>query len=151
MIVLRTPKGWTGPRFVDGLPVLNSFRAHQVPLTAVRKDDGQLDQLKDWLASYKPAELFDATADNVVRPSTIAILPKDTTKRLGQVAITYKGYKALKCPDWQPFATKKNVEESPMKAIGRYLAEIVKHNVSTAFFIGARAYLDFLLADICLL
>ncbi|KAK9895905.1 D-xylulose 5-phosphate/D-fructose 6-phosphate phosphoketolase [Cystobasidium minutum MCA 4210] len=131
MIVLRSPKGWTGPRTVDGLPVLNSFRAHQVPLMQARTDKGQLQQLKDWLASYKPLELFDPSANNIVKPKTIAILPKDPSKRLGQRKITYDGYQPLNCPEWIPFATKKNQEESPMKAIGRYLAEIVKLNPKT--------------------
>lgn len=97
-----------------------------------RTDKGQLQQLKDWLASYKPLELFDPSASNIVKDKTIAILPKDPSKRLGQRKITYDGYQALQCPDWIPFATKKNQEESPMKAVGRYLAEIVKLNVSVS-------------------
>ena len=102
-------------------------------MTAARTDDTQLDQLKDWLASYKPFELFDPSLSNIVKPETIAILPKDPSKRLGQLKITYDGYQPLNCPDWIPYATKKNQEESPMKAIGRYLAEIVKLNVSPPF------------------
>ena len=57
MIVLRTPKGWTGPKVVDGLQIENSFRAHQVPITMEKPEHMQL--LKDWLLSYKPEELFD--------------------------------------------------------------------------------------------
>jgi xylulose-5-phosphate/fructose-6-phosphate phosphoketolase len=59
MIILRTPKGWTGPQFVDGLPVEGTFRSHQVPLPAPRTDPGQLAQLEEWMLSYRPAELFD--------------------------------------------------------------------------------------------
>ncbi|MFE9696179.1 phosphoketolase [Streptomyces sp. NPDC006270] len=60
MIVLRTPKGWTGPEEVDGLPVENTWRSHQVPLPGVRDNPEHLRQLEAWLRSYRPEELFDA-------------------------------------------------------------------------------------------
>jgi xylulose-5-phosphate/fructose-6-phosphate phosphoketolase len=59
-IVLRTPKGWTGPKVVDDQPVEGTFRAHQVPLANVRQDPDQLAQLEHWLRTYRPDELFDA-------------------------------------------------------------------------------------------
>ena len=59
MIVLRTPKGWTGPAMVDGLPVEGTWRAHQVPLAHVRDNPAHLALLEQWLRSYRPAELFD--------------------------------------------------------------------------------------------
>src|SRR5437879_548733 len=59
VIVLRTPKGWTGPREVDGVPVEGTWRAHQIPLAAVRNNPDHLRQLEDWLRSYRPEELFD--------------------------------------------------------------------------------------------
>ncbi|MFE9851509.1 phosphoketolase [Streptomyces sp. NPDC005576] len=59
MIVLRTPKGWTGPAEVDGLPVEGTWRAHQVPLSGVRDNPDHLRQLEAWLRSYRPGELFD--------------------------------------------------------------------------------------------
>ncbi|WIM97317.1 phosphoketolase family protein [Actinoplanes oblitus] len=59
MIVLRTPKGWTGPKIVDGLQVEGTWRAHQVPLTAARDDIAHLDALHAWMSSYRPDELFD--------------------------------------------------------------------------------------------
>ena len=58
MIVLRTPKGWTGPAEVDGLPVEGTWRAHQVPLAEVRTNPAHLRQLEDWMRSYRPADLF---------------------------------------------------------------------------------------------
>ncbi|WP_205325467.1 phosphoketolase [Glycomyces sp. YM15] len=61
MIILRTPKGWTGPRELDGLPVEGTWRSHQVPLGSVREEPAQLAALEDWLRSYHPEELFDAT------------------------------------------------------------------------------------------
>ncbi|GLX01390.1 phosphoketolase family protein [Microtetraspora sp. NBRC 16547] len=60
MIVLRTPKGWTGPREVDGLPVEGTWRAHQVPLADVRDHPDRLAALEEWMRSYRPDELFDA-------------------------------------------------------------------------------------------
>ena len=60
MIVLRTPKGWTGPKEVDGLPVEGTWRAHQVPLTDVREKPEHLAALEAWMRSYRPEELFDA-------------------------------------------------------------------------------------------
>ncbi|MEJ7705143.1 MAG: hypothetical protein WKF47_16515 [Geodermatophilaceae bacterium] len=61
MIVLRTPKGWTGPQEVDGLPVEGTFRAHQVPLAETRTERrAPRRMLEQWLRSYRPEELFDA-------------------------------------------------------------------------------------------
>src|SRR5438309_353960 len=60
MIVLRSPKGWTGPKVVDGKPVENTWRAHQVPLAELQSKPEHLHQLEEWMRSYKPEELFDA-------------------------------------------------------------------------------------------
>ncbi|HEX4057779.1 MAG TPA: phosphoketolase family protein, partial [Galbitalea sp.] len=60
MIVLKTPKGWTGPKFVDGLPVENTWRAHQVPIASVRDKPEHLHQLQEWMESYKIGELLNA-------------------------------------------------------------------------------------------
>ncbi|WP_199040730.1 phosphoketolase family protein [Glycomyces salinus] len=65
MIVLRTPKGWTGPEEVDGLPVEGTWRAHQVPLANVRENPEHLAMLEEWMRSYRPEELFDATGKPV--------------------------------------------------------------------------------------
>ena len=62
MVILRTPKGWTGPKFVDGLQIEGTFRAHQVPIAQVRENPEHLAQLEEWMRSYRPEELFDATA-----------------------------------------------------------------------------------------
>ncbi|HET9754695.1 MAG TPA: phosphoketolase family protein [Myxococcales bacterium] len=61
MIVLRTPKGWTGPKQVDGVQVEGTFRAHQVPLPGVRENPEHLAALESWMKSYRPEELFDAS------------------------------------------------------------------------------------------
>jgi xylulose-5-phosphate/fructose-6-phosphate phosphoketolase len=59
MLILRTPKGWTGPKVVDGLPIEGTFRAHQIPIAEVRTNPDHLAQLESWLRSYRPEELFD--------------------------------------------------------------------------------------------
>ena len=59
MLVLRTPKGWTGPKFVDGVPIENTFRSHQVPLSELATKPEHLKLLEDWMRSYRPEELFD--------------------------------------------------------------------------------------------
>jgi xylulose-5-phosphate/fructose-6-phosphate phosphoketolase len=74
MIVLRTPKGWTGPKEVDGLPVEGTFRAHQIPLPGPRDNPEHRDQLETWLKSYKPEELFDA--DGRLMPELRALAPR---------------------------------------------------------------------------
>ncbi len=74
VIVLRTPKGWTGPREVDGLPVEGTWRAHQVPLAAVRENPQHLRQLEEWMLSYRPRELFDAEGRPL--PDVLACVPE---------------------------------------------------------------------------
>ena len=59
MIVLRSPKGWTGPDVVDGVQMLGTFKSHQVPLATVRENPAHLRLLEEWLRSYRPEELFD--------------------------------------------------------------------------------------------
>lgn len=72
MIVLRTPKGWTGPKEVDGRPVENTFRAHQVPMGDMDKP-AHIAMLEQWMKSYRPEELFDATG--ALRPELAALAP----------------------------------------------------------------------------
>ena len=73
MIVLRTPKGWTGPKEVDGKPVEGTWRSHQVPLAETHTNAGHREQLEEWLRSYRPEELFDA--DGALRPELRALAP----------------------------------------------------------------------------
>src|SRR5262249_50063157 len=80
MIVLRTPKGWTGPKVVDGLPVEGSFRSHQVPLSQLAEKPEHLRQLEAWMKSYKPEELFD---ENGTLRSELAELAPKGEHRMG--------------------------------------------------------------------
>jgi xylulose-5-phosphate/fructose-6-phosphate phosphoketolase len=72
MIVLRTPKGWTGPKELDGQKIEGTFRAHQVPLPAVREDPRQLAMLEQWMRSYRPEELFDERGKPIARITALA-------------------------------------------------------------------------------
>ena len=80
MIVLRTPKGWTGPKIVDGLPAEGSFRSHQVPLANVARNPEHLAQLETWLRSYRPEELFDERGE--LRRELAAMAPTGA-RRMG--------------------------------------------------------------------
>ncbi|MBY8885999.1 phosphoketolase family protein [Streptomyces sp. PTM05] len=80
VVVLRTPKGWTGPAEVDGLPVENTWRAHQVPLASVRENPDHLRQLEAWMRSYRPGELFGE--DGRPLPDVLATMPRGP-RRLG--------------------------------------------------------------------
>ena len=79
-IVLRTPKGWTGPEVVDGVPVEGTFRAHQVPLSGVRENPDHLARLEEWLRSYEPDSQFDA--DGRLLPELAALAPNGE-RRMG--------------------------------------------------------------------
>jgi xylulose-5-phosphate/fructose-6-phosphate phosphoketolase len=72
MVVLRTPKGWTGPKVVDGLPVEGTWRAHQVPLSETRTNPTHRAQLEEWMRSYRPDELFDATGQLIDELQSLA-------------------------------------------------------------------------------
>ncbi len=80
MIVIRSPKGWTGPKELDGLPVEGTFRAHQVPLANVRENAAQLRMLEEWMRSYRPEELFGA--DGSPAPDVVAVAPS-VHRRMG--------------------------------------------------------------------
>ncbi len=103
MIVLRTPKGWTGPKVVDGLPVEGTWRAHQVPLAEVRTNPEHLRQLEEWMRSYRPEELFDA--DGRPRPELLGFVPPGE-RRLGASPHANGGLllRDLDLPDFRDYA-----------------------------------------------
>jgi xylulose-5-phosphate/fructose-6-phosphate phosphoketolase len=105
MLILRTPKGWTGPKFVDGLPVENTWRAHQVPLDGVRSNPDHLRQLEAWMRSYKPEELFDKKG--ALRAELAEIAPKGRL-RMGMNAHANGGLllQPLIVPNFRDFAVK---------------------------------------------
>lgn len=123
---MRTPKGWSGPKKVDGQFVEGSFHAHQVPLMQAKTNKEQLADLQKWLLSYGPAKLFTDNGDAV--DSIKSIIPTEPHKRLGQRAETYKHHEDLKLPDWREFGVDKGSEQSCMKAIGKYLDKSLVDN-----------------------
>ena len=105
MIVLRTPKGWTGPKRVGGKPVEGTFRSHQVPLADVGKDPEQLRMLERWLRSYRPEELFDARGTLV--PELADLAPRGD-RRMSANPHTNGGrlVEDLRLPDFRSYAVR---------------------------------------------
>jgi len=132
MVVLRSPKGWTGPLKLDGNPLVNSFRSHQVPLPKAATDDEQFSMLQDWLAAYHPESLWDFDAkDSIIRPDVCDVVPESDKLKLGLVKETWRGHQALDLPDeWADYGGAKDLkdETSPMLATGKYLTEVIRRN-----------------------
>jgi xylulose-5-phosphate/fructose-6-phosphate phosphoketolase len=131
MIVLRSPKGWTGPKEVDGHKVEGFWRAHQVPLSGLHDNPAHLKQLEDWLRSYKPEELFDQ--DGRLIPELKALAPRGV-RRMGANSHANGGLlrKALRMPDFRDYAIQ---VEKPGQAtaentrpLGRLLRDIMRRN-----------------------
>jgi xylulose-5-phosphate/fructose-6-phosphate phosphoketolase len=137
MIVLRTPKGWTGPEEVDGLPTEGSFRSHQVPLAEVGKNPEHLQQLEAWLKSYRPEELFD---DGGALVQELAELAPKGTRRMGANPHANGGVllRALRMPDFRSYAvevTKPGTTTSePTRVLGGFLRDVMKLNEETRNF-----------------
>jgi xylulose-5-phosphate/fructose-6-phosphate phosphoketolase len=129
LLVLRTPKGWTGPARVDGVPVENTWRSHQVPLSVVRDNPEHLRQLEDWLRSYRPHELFDAEG----RPTgqVLACVPEGG-RRLGAVPHANGGrlLRELPLPELEPHAVKTDghgqTMHEPTRVLGEMLTELFR-------------------------
>ncbi|GAA3993551.1 phosphoketolase family protein [Thermobifida alba] len=131
MIVLRTPKGWTGPRTVDGQPVENTWRSHQVPLAAPRENPEHLRQLEEWLRGYRPGELFDD--DGAPRPGTTAVVPRPE-RRISGSPHANGGLllRDLLLPDLRDHAvqvTRPGVEKAEAtRVLGGFLCDVVAAN-----------------------
>ncbi|GLB40227.1 putative D-xylulose 5-phosphate/D-fructose 6-phosphate phosphoketolase [Lyophyllum shimeji] len=128
MLVLRTPKGWTGPKQLRGEYIEGSFHAHQVPLEKAKSDPEQLSMLQQWLESYRPKELFKK--DGTPVEEVLEIIPEDG-KKLGMREESYKGYTPLRTPEWGSYTVKAGDQESCMKAVGKYLKAVVADNPRT--------------------
>ncbi|MBN7381158.1 phosphoketolase family protein [Mycobacteroides abscessus subsp. massiliense] len=131
MIVLRTPKGWTGPATVDGLQVEGTWRSHQVPVGDVRENAGHRALLDEWMRSYRPEELFD---DCGAPNSTVKQLIPSGHRRMGSNPHTNGGavLKPLVLPDPGTFGVVTGrpggVPASPTRILGRYLRELMVYN-----------------------
>ena len=137
MIVLRSPKGWTGPKEVDGLRVEGFWRAHQVPITDPRGNENHLDLLEKWMRSYQPEELFDEAGR--LRPELQALSP-DGQRRMGANPHANGGLlkRELKLPDFRAYAVKVPgpgaVDAEATRMMGQFLRDVIKLNAETRNF-----------------
>ena len=127
MIVLRSPKGWTGPKVVDGLQVEGTFRAHQVPLLVDSEHPDHLEQLESWMKSYKPEELFDKKGR--LMPELAELAPKGD-RRMGANPHTNGGIllRDLRMPDFRVHAVNVPspgaVEGQDTLVLGKFLRDV---------------------------
>ncbi|KIO64131.1 Xylulose-5-phosphate phosphoketolase [Caldibacillus thermoamylovorans] len=131
MIVFRAPKGWTGPKEWGGVPIENSFRAHQVPIPVDQDHMEHADELVEWMKSYRPEELFDENGR--LKPEIAGTTPKGD-KRMAMNPVTNPGklIRDLRLPDIRDYAVDNSVagqvEKQDMIVLGEYLKDVVKLN-----------------------
>ncbi len=137
MIILRTPKGWTGPKSVDGVEIEGTFRAHQVPLEGLATKPGHLQLLEEWMKSYRPEELFDERG--TLKPELAALAPEGD-RRMGANPHANGGLllKGLILPDFRDYAVDvpspgATIGEST-RVQGTFLRDILKLNAEQANF-----------------
>jgi xylulose-5-phosphate/fructose-6-phosphate phosphoketolase len=135
ILILRSPKGWTGPKEVDGLMMENFWRSHQVPFAKMDRDHIKL--LEQWMKSYKPEELFDSKGK--LLPEIAALAPKGT-RRMGDNPHANGGLllKELRMPNFETYALDvakpgKNMAEST-RVLGAFLRDVMKLNLESANF-----------------
>lgn len=137
MIVLRSPKGWTGPASVDGLKTEGFWRSHQVPLANLSREPTHLRALEEWMRSYRPEELFDAQGRLV--PELMPLIPKGN-RRMGANPHANGGLlcKPLSLPPLAPFAVEVTapgeVQSEATRVMGEYLYQVMENNKSTRNF-----------------
>ena len=131
MLVLQTPKGWTGPKVVDGKPVEGTWRAHQVPLAEVRTNPVHLKLLEQWMRSYRPRELFDEKG--ALRAELAALAPQGA-RRMGANAHANGGelLRDLRLPDFRDYAVEVArpgaVDAEDTRVLGRFLRDVIRLN-----------------------
>jgi len=139
MIVLRTPKGWTCPKVVDGVPIEGTFRAHQVPVSDVRTNPEHLEILEEWLQSYRPQELFDESGR--LRGELRAAAPSGE-RRMSANPHANGGLllRELDLPDFRRYAVeveRPGVESvEPTRVLGTFLRDVIKANPATFRIVG---------------
>jgi xylulose-5-phosphate/fructose-6-phosphate phosphoketolase len=139
MLILRTPKGWTGPHEVDGEQVEGTWRAHQVPMTQARDDESHLRLLEDWLRSYRPEELFDD--DGRLDGSLAALAPRGD-RRMGANPHANGGLllRELDLPDFRDYAvgvpSPATTFSEATRVFGAFLRDVVARNGETFRIFG---------------
>jgi len=137
MIVLNSPKGWTGPKFIDGRPNEGTFRSHQVPLTDPATNPAHLKQLEEWLRSYRPLELFDGQGR--LKPELKALAPKGE-RRMGANPHANGGrlLRELRMPDFTDYAIDVTRPGVPgigdTHVLGRFLRDVARMNAAQRNF-----------------
>jgi xylulose-5-phosphate/fructose-6-phosphate phosphoketolase len=138
MIVLKSPKGWTGPKYVDGVKIEGTFHSHQIPLTVSSSTPPEhLAQLESWLKSYKPEELFDKSGRLI--PELAELAPKGNS-RMGSNPHANGGILLhdLQMPDFRTYAvkvTEPGIEgEGDAHVVGRFLRDVTKLNLKQRNF-----------------
>jgi xylulose-5-phosphate/fructose-6-phosphate phosphoketolase len=138
VLVLRSPKGWTGPKEVDGVPVEGTWRAHQVPLAALAEKPEHLLELEQWMKSYRAAELF--TADGAPRHELLAHVPSGAL-RLGATPYANGGVlrRNLRLPDYRDYAvdvpSPGTVRAEATRVLGGYLRDVFVQNEKSRNFL----------------
>jgi xylulose-5-phosphate/fructose-6-phosphate phosphoketolase len=139
MIILRTPKGWTGPKTVDGLPAEGSFRSHQVPFADVRNNPAHLVLLDEWLRSYRPDELFDEAGR--LRAELADLAPRGE-RRMSANPHANGGLllRDLELPDFRSYAvdvpSPATTTSEATKVLGTFLRDVIKRNPHTFRLLG---------------
>jgi xylulose-5-phosphate/fructose-6-phosphate phosphoketolase len=137
MVVLCTPKGWTGPKVVDGLKVEGTFRAHQVPVAQVRSNPAHLRQLEEWMRSYRAGELFDAGGK--LRAELAELAPRGA-RRMGANPRANGGLLLhdLRMPEFREYAvavpSPGAVDAEDTGVLGKFLRDVIRLNVSPRNF-----------------
>jgi xylulose-5-phosphate/fructose-6-phosphate phosphoketolase len=137
LVVLRTPKGWTGPKVVDGRPSEGTFRAHQVPLAGLATNPEHLVQLEEWMHSYRPDELFGE--DGVLRPELAALAPRGA-RRMGALPQANGGLltRDLELPDFRSYgvdvANPARTTSEATRVLGGFLRDVMHANAAHANF-----------------
>jgi xylulose-5-phosphate/fructose-6-phosphate phosphoketolase len=137
MIVLQTPKGWTGPKEVDGLPVEGTYRAHQVPLSEPTKHPEHLKTLEAWMRSYRPEELFDEKGRLIAE---LAALAPSGDRRMGANPVANGGIllRDLRLPDFRDYAidvpAPGTVMNEDARTLGKFLRDVIAHNADRRNF-----------------
>ena len=137
MLILKTPKGWTGPKEVDGKPVEGTWRAHQVPFAELHEKPDHLKILESWMRGYKPEELFDKNGTLVAE---LADLPPKGRRRMGMNPHANGGLlmQPLRTPSFREFAIDVKQPGEPAteatRILGKYLREVMKCNLDSKNF-----------------
>lgn len=137
MIILRTPKGWTGPKSIDGLKTEGYWRSHQVPFAEMAEKPGHIRALERWMKSYRPQELFDEHGRLI--PELAELAPKGR-RRMSDNPHTNGGVllRDLKMPDFRKYAVAVDkpgrVESEPTRVMGYFLRDVMKNNADAGNF-----------------